>query len=261
MGQFETLTDSERQELLELWIEAGHEQGLYIVAHVGSNSVARSRALAMHARSAGADAIGAVPPFYDYGPPNTPQAVNGLVDFLKEISDAAPDLPFFYYHIVRAVFPNNLTAVLDRANATFPNLIGVKWVVMDHYDWFHAVSKYNDSHALLYAPEPKLSSFSLGPGRGVVLAEDFFAQTYLRMQRHYFNGQPAKARAEQMWKARVSAVFSSYGGMTAERMVYQRLAGVDLGPPRRPRHAFCMDEEAMLKELSALGFFNDTSGV
>ena len=28
-----------------------------------------------------------------------------------------------------------------------------------------------------------------------------------------------------------------------------------------PRHAFCMDEEAMLKELSALGFFNDTSGV
>jgi N-acetylneuraminate lyase len=58
--------------------------------------------------------------------------------------------------------------------------MGVKYVSSDTNDWFLSVNAFNDTYALLLAPEPKLQWFGLGLGRGVVLAEDFYAPTYLR---------------------------------------------------------------------------------
>lgn len=45
---------------------------------------------------------------------------------------------------------------------------------------FLTVNAFNNTHALLFAPEPKLQSFATGIGRGAILAEDFYAPTYLR---------------------------------------------------------------------------------
>ena len=51
--------------------------------------------------------------------------------------------------------------------------------------------RFNSTHSLLFAPEPKLASFSLAPGHGVILAEDYFAQTYVRMRAAYLRGDAA----------------------------------------------------------------------
>lgn len=82
-------------------------------------------------------------------------------------------------------------------------LLGIKYVDTDTLDWMNIVNSYNDTHVLMFAPEPKLQSFSigmsltplkhvfcdnlwlLGIGRGTVLAEDFYAPTYLRMHRAF----------------------------------------------------------------------------
>jgi N-acetylneuraminate lyase len=32
----------------------------------------------------------------------------------------------------------------------------------DNVDWMNIVQQYNNSHVLLYAPEPKLQSFAIG---------------------------------------------------------------------------------------------------
>ena len=54
---------------------------------------------------------------------------------------------------------------------------------------------------ILYAPEPKLQGFALqSPYAGAVLAEDFYAPTYLRMRGLYEAGDAAGAVAEQNWK-------------------------------------------------------------
>jgi N-acetylneuraminate lyase len=58
--------------------------------------------------------------------------------------------------------------------------LGVKYVSPDTNDWFLSVNAFNSTYALLFAPEPKLQSFALGFGRGTVLAEDFYAPTYIR---------------------------------------------------------------------------------
>jgi N-acetylneuraminate lyase len=261
MGQFQTLTDEERKLLVEYWVEAGHKHGIYIVAHVGSNSIERSRALAVHAEQVGADAIASVPPFYLYEPQSTAEQIDVCLDFLKQISDAAPTLPFFYYHIVPNVFQKSITLFLEQASVKFPNLIGIKWVELDNHDWFTAVSRFNDSYALLFAPEPKIASFGLGSGRGVVLAEDFFAQTYLKMQAHYLQGDIQSAREEQAWKYSAMGIFSKYGGGSAERLVYERFIDVDLGTARRPWLPFTGNKAALFAELEGIGFFNMSDNI
>lgn len=260
MGQFQALTVDERKLLLKLWVKAGKDLGIYVVAHVGSNCVQKSRDLAMHAASVGADAIASVPPFYLFEPATTDANIDNVLEFLREISMAAPNLPFLYYHIVPNIFENSVTEFLQEAYAKFPHLIGIKWVRMNYADWFASVQKFNKTHALLFAPEPKLASFSLGPGRGVVLAEDFYAPTYLNMRKLYyasFNLQDA-ASAEQQWKYDAEAIFGKYGGTAAKRMVYEKFIGLDMGDSRRPLLPFLGEKDELFNELEAIGFFNHT---
>jgi hypothetical protein len=39
---------------------------------------------------------------------------------------------------------------------TSQSLIGVKYVEVNNADWFRCVQTFNKTHALLYAPEPKV---------------------------------------------------------------------------------------------------------
>ncbi len=50
---------------------AGHANGLYIIAHVGSNVLSEAVELAAHAASIGADAIASVPPYATKRRPST----------------------------------------------------------------------------------------------------------------------------------------------------------------------------------------------
>ena len=172
MSQFETLTISERKSLLEAWVHANRQQnlGLYIIAHVGTDVAANARELADHAAYVGADAIAAVPPCYEH-----PGNVSIIITWLSQISSAAPNLPLFYYHIPAATHAvgdaSSLITVHGLLQAAsgglLPALIGVKYVSSDMQDWFKSVRDFNDSHALLFAPEPKLQSFAIGLGRGL----------------------------------------------------------------------------------------------
>lgn len=126
---------------------------------------------------------------------------------MLQVSSGAPEKPFFYYHIpslTKTVL--NVADLLAAAQTRMPQLMGVKFVSDDMNDWFSTVSTYNNSHALMFAPEPKLQSFAVGMGRGTVLAQDFFAPTYLRMHSHFLQGDLPAAQAEQQWKFDVSAV-------------------------------------------------------
>ena len=268
MGQFQALSVDERKLLLEYWVKAGKDLDIYVIAHVGSNCIQKSRDLAVHAASIGADAIASVPPFYLFEPTTTDANIDIVLDFLKEISMAAPSLPFFYYHIVPNIFQNSITEFLTDATTKFPHLIGIKWVKLSFPDWFASIRQFNKTHALLFAPEPKIASFSLGPGRGVVLAEDFYAPTYLNMQKLYYNNgggdgekynSQVAASIEQEWKYKAEGIFGKYGGTAAKRMVYEKFIGFDMGPSRRPLLPFVGDKNDLFNELDSIGFFNHTT--
>jgi N-acetylneuraminate lyase len=141
MGQFPELNLAERKALLEAWVNATQTQGLpiYLIAHVGSNCVSDSVELAEHAADLGVDAIASVPPYYGGG-----NSVETIVEFLEPISKAAPNLPFWYYHLP-AVTHQSIAVhdLLSMAATRLPNLIGIKYVENNPSDWFNCVRDYS----------------------------------------------------------------------------------------------------------------------
>ena len=136
----------------------------------------------------------------------------------------------------------------------------MKFVSTDLVDFAALVEAYGGSSptplALLFAPEPKLAGIALGT-TGVVLAESFFSPTWLRMCHAALGGNWAAARAEQAWKARIVAIFAGFPGFDAERTVFRRLIGVDMGPPRAPVMPLSAADYATLEaQLDAEGFFS-----
>jgi len=265
MGQFDALTIDERKALVEAWAPAAKKHGLYLIAHVGTGSIGEAQELAKHAQRCGAPAIATVPPYYEYT-----TDVATIARFLALVGAAAPSLPLFYYHIPSytrasikvaelfevAAAPANGTA---GTAALVPTLAGVKFVSSDQSDWFELVQHWNSSRALLYAPEPKLASFSLGTGRGTVLAEDFFAPTYLRMLAHYRQGNAVGAAREQSFKLAAMGIIGAFGGAAAERALYRDFPltrGFDFGPPRLPKAPFDESRYATLHaRLEEIGFW------
>jgi N-acetylneuraminate lyase len=64
-GQFDALTFEERKQIMKVWIPAAKKAKVFAIIHIGGTSVKQSQELARFAESLGADAISAVPPFYE----------------------------------------------------------------------------------------------------------------------------------------------------------------------------------------------------
>jgi N-acetylneuraminate lyase len=92
-GEGHSLTIAERKILAEHFIKAAGGR-IPTIVNVGHNCLEDASELARHAQAAGADAISAAPPTY-YSISSPLQ----LVKVLSKIAEAAPNLPFFYYHI------------------------------------------------------------------------------------------------------------------------------------------------------------------
>ena len=155
--------------------------------------------LAKSAVTIGADAIAAVPPYYEG------ITIPLLIDWLEPILAQAPHLPFFYYHIpgetkVDIAMHDLISAI--QTSKRLPNFKGVKYVDADIGDFFNVVTDpAMQEFAMLWAPEPKLQSFAF-PGRGTILAESFYAGTFLRMWDTFNKHDMAASRAEMKWKYR-----------------------------------------------------------
>jgi len=222
-----------------------------VLIHIGTTVAKDAIELAQHAASIGADAIGAVPPYYEQAPdPAT------LVQFLAPIAAAATQLPFYYYHlpgVTHCTF--SMMSFVPLAIKAIPSFAGIKFVSSDLDDYATLINTYPQIDSW-FAPEPKLAGVALG-AKGVVLAESFYAPTWLRTcHAAKANNWPA-ARAEQKWKHDVNAVFAAYP--SAERAVYVKLIGVDMAPPRLPSLPFPEEQyDSLISQLDAFGFFNQT---
>ena len=120
----------ERMKVTERWVAAAGER-LVVLAHVGHNSLPAARALAAHAGRTGARGIAAFAPSY-----SRPGNADELTAFCGEIASAAPDLPFYYYHIP------SMTGVhlpvydfFRAASGRIENLAGAKYTHEDLMDF------------------------------------------------------------------------------------------------------------------------------
>lgn len=116
-GESPTLSHEEHKRVVEICIETANKR-VPVIAGAGSNSTDEAVDLTRHAKSAGADAVLIVTPYY-----NKPTQ-EGMFQHFKAINDAA-DIPIIIYNIPGRSVVDMSVETMTRCYA-LKNVVGVK---------------------------------------------------------------------------------------------------------------------------------------
>jgi N-acetylneuraminate lyase len=161
-GEGYMLTTDERKALAERWVSVAPE-GFKVIVHVGSCCLRDSVELARHAQAIGAWGIGSMaPPFPKIG------RIEELVKYCEQIAAAAPNLPFYYYHI--PAFNGAFLPMLDLLKAVdgrIPNFAGIKYTYESLYEYNQCRLYKNGKFDMLHGQdETILPSLAQGGAQG-----------------------------------------------------------------------------------------------
>ena len=252
-GEGYMLTEDERMQLAEAWMQAAPE-GFKVIVHVGSTCVKSSRRLAEHAQKIGAWGIGAMAtPFPKIG------RIEELVKYCEEIAAGAPNLPFYYYHI--PAFNGAFLSMLDFLKAVdgrIPNFAGIKYTFESLYE-YNRCRRYKDGKfdMLHGQDETILPCLAMGGAQGGIGGTtNYNGRVLTNILEAWAEGDLNKARELQNFAEDVIDVICHYRGNIVGGKRIMKLIGLDLGPNRTPfQNMTDAEEEAMKAELEAINFF------
>lgn len=253
-GEGYLMTDEERIENAQAWLDAA-PAGFKVFVHVGSNSIKSSQYLARHAAASGAYAISVMgPTFPKIG------RLEELVEYCAQIAAAAPELPFYYYHI--PVFNGLYFSMLDFLKAVdgrIPNFAGIKYTFESLYEYTQC-RRYKDGRfdMLHGQDETLLPSLALGGAQGCIGGTfNYAASLYTGIVSAFNNGELDKARALQSQSMDMIDVIAAYRGNIVAGKQIMKMIGLDLGKNRAPFRNLSEEEYVEVeRRLQGLGFFN-----
>ena len=253
-GEGYMLTTEERKALAEAWM-AAVPAGFKVIVHVGSCCLRESVELARHAAAIGAWGIGAMaPPFPRIG------RVEELVLYCEAIAAAAPELPFYFYHI--PAFNGAFLPMLDFLKAVdgrIPNFAGIKYTFESLYEYnqcrMYAGGKFDLLHG---QDETYLASLAQGGAEGGIWGTtNYNGRCQVAIGEAWKEGRLEDARRLQNYSQEVINVICRFRGNIVGGKRIMKLIGLDLGPNRVPWRNMTAEEEAELKrQLEAIDFFN-----
>ena len=253
-GEGYMLTTDERKTLAEAWIKAA-PAGFKVIVHVGSCCLRESMELAKHAAEIGAWGIGAMaPPFPKIG------RVEELVKYCEAIAGAAPELPFYYYHI--PAFNGAFLPMIDLLKAVdgrIPNFAGIKYTFESLYEYnqcrMYAGGKFDMLHG---QDETILPSLAQGGAEGGIGGTtNYNGRELVGIIEAWKAGDLETAREKQNFSQAVINVICNYRGNIVGGKRIMKLIGLDLGPNRVPFRNMTDEEEAAMRaELEAINFFD-----
>ena len=247
-GEGSGLAAPERKAAAGAFIKAAAGR-IPVIVHVGSDGVRESQELAAHAESAGADAIAAVAPYYF-----RPGSVAELVDAMAQISEAAPKLPFYFYHIPALTGVNfPVLDFLKAAEKRIPMLAGVKFTYENLMDFQLSLNYDPERFQLLFGrDEILLAGLALGAEGGVGSTYNYFPRLYRELLKAYEAGDIERARSFQELTHRGIVLIGRYG-MSSQKL-YMKFAGLDVGPMRLPAPRLPLERElAFRRDIAEAG--------
>lgn len=253
-GEGYMLTTEERMLLAEKWVSVV-PKGFKVIVHVGSCCLRESVRLAKHAQQIGAWGIGSMaPPFPHIG------RIEELVKYCEEIAAAAPNLPFYYYHI--PAFNGAYLSMLDLLKAVdgrIPNFAGVKYTFESLYEYNQCCLYKDGKYDMLHGQdETQLASLAQGGAKGCICGTtNYNGRELVGIQEAWKKGDLETAREKQNFSQEVINVICHYRGNIVGGKRIMKFLGLDLGPNRVPFRNMTDEEEvAMRKELEEIHFFD-----
>ncbi|MFI3294517.1 MAG: dihydrodipicolinate synthase family protein [Rikenellaceae bacterium] len=253
-GEGYMLTDEERLKLAETWVKESPE-GFKVMIHVGSCCLKSAKMMATHAQEIGAWGIGTMaPPFPKIG------RLEELVAYCEEIAAAAPELPFYYYHI--PVFNGAYFSMLELLKAVdgrIPNFAGIKYTFESIYEYnqcrLYADGKFDILHG---QDETALSSLVMGGAQGCICGTtNYNGREQVAIGEAYNAGDVAAAVEHQNYSQAVINVICNFRGNIVGGKRIMKLIGLDMGPNRLPFRDMSQEEEDQMKaQLEEIDFFD-----
>jgi N-acetylneuraminate lyase len=250
-GEGPNMTTEERMKVTEEFIKAANHR-LLIIVHVGHSSIAESRILAAHAAETGADAFSSVAAFYF-----KPVSVLNLVDCMADIAAAAPELPFYYYHIPHLTGVSmDMIEFLQLAGDTIPNLAGIKYSSSTIQEYQACLNFENGRFDILYGvDELLLPALSVGATGAIGSTYTFAAPLFIKAMEAFNRGDLATAREYYSYMTEVIRVLLKYPPIPGQKAIMKML-GWDMGPTRLPLTTLSQESfSTFYKELDELAFF------
>jgi len=250
-GEGVSISHEEKIQIMEVW---GKEKGEHLKAifMLGGTCLKEIKELAGHAQLHGMDGISILCPYYF-----RPASVSVLVEFCKEVASAAPDLPFYYYHIPALTNGHfSMMEFLEKADGVIPNLAGIKYTHPNIME-FHACTRYqNGKYDILWGiDEGMLSGLAIGAKGAVGSTYNYAAPLYNQIIKAFENGNLKEAEKLQFKAVQMVELLVKYGGTGAGK-AFMKLIGVDCGWFRSPIQVVNPPEMTNLKEdLQKIGFF------
>ena len=251
-GESMSLTAAERQEVARRWMEVAPDD-FEVMVHVGHTSIELCKSLAAHAQEIGARGMGAMGPFF-----YKPQSVEDLVGFCVEVAAAAPQLPFYYYHIPLMTGVNlPMVDFLKAAAGRIPNLAGIKFSWQDLMDFGLCRNLDGGRFEMLFGcDEMMLCARVLGARGFIGSTYNFAALLYIRLLEAFDAGDMETAcRLQCNSMEMVDVIDRTVGSFLGAAKAVMKMVGVDCGPARQPlRNLTPQQHEGLRAELEKIGF-------
>jgi len=229
-GESMSLTLQERLEHAGRWIEDAPD-GLKVLIHVGHTCLKDCRRMAAHAQEHGAYGIGAMAPCFFL-----PKTVDELADWCAGIAEAAPDLPFYFYHMPGMTGVDlRMIEFLPRAVERIPSFRGIKFTYEDLDDYRKCVRFAEGACDILFGrDEHLLNGLECGARGAIGSTYNFAAPLYLGIISDFRNGDMESARRKQKASAdMIEALYATGCTVGAFKSIMARV-GLDVGPTRPP---------------------------
>jgi N-acetylneuraminate lyase len=256
-GEGPNMTTGERMKVAEEFVKAANRR-LLVIVHVGHSSIAESRVLAAHASEIGADAFSSVAAFYF-----KPVSVQNLVDCMADIASAAPELPFYYYHIPHLTGVSmDMVEFLQLGGDAIPNLAGIKYTSSTIQEYQACLNFENGRFDILYGvDELLLPALSVGATGAIGSTYTFAAPLFIKSMEAFNRGDLATAREYYSYMTEVIRVLLKYPPIPGQKAIMKML-GWDMGPTRLPLTTLSKESfSTFYKELEELGFFDKVPSV
>jgi len=252
-GEGALLTREERMALTEKWIEVS-EGKLKVVVHTGGCNLKDQKLLAAHAQEKGAWAMAAMAPAF-----LPPGRNKELVEYCRTIAAAAPELPFYYYHIpgLNGVHLS-VSDLLEAAQGQIPNLAGVKYSYLNMFEFEQCRHIAGARYEMLWGiDEMFLDGLAYGNRSGVGGTYNHCFSLYMDMSTAYKQKDMERCRELQHKSHQFCEILGKYRGNLMGGKRIMKFLGMDCGPNRLPlQNISDQEEEAIKMELEAIGFFS-----
>lgn len=245
-GEGLLMTEAERAQVAEIVVRQVAAR-VPVIVHVGALATPTSVRLAQHARTIGANAVAAIPPFYYH------VGAGGIEAHYRAIAQVG--LPFYIYNI-----PDATQVHLD---ATFVARLwregvvhGLKFTSYDQLTFREIIEACGPNFNIVAGPDEMLLSFLvMGAHGGIGTTYNFMPWLYKSIFAAWQCGDLAQAQQLQFQANRIIVALRPFGVISATKAA-MRFLGVDCGKVRAPLVELNAEQQEQLRAaLEAAGYF------